>query len=58
MACFDLAGPSALLLLLRQGWWSTVIVRSVLLSFVTSVNSVTHECGNRRRPNMVDIGKG
>jgi len=31
---------------------------TVILSFRPSVNRITNECGNRRRPNMADIGKG
>jgi len=39
--------------LLRQGWRSYVIVRSVVLS----VSRITHERGNERRPNMVGTGQ-
>jgi len=31
---------------------------SVTRSFVLSVNWITHDRGNGRRPNMVDMGKG
>jgi len=33
-------------------------VGGVMLSFVLSVTSVTYNCRNGRRPNMVGMGKG
>jgi len=33
-------------------------VLSVSLSVVLSVSSITHELGNGRRPNIVDMGRG
>ena len=45
-------------LLPRQDWRGYAIVRSVILSFVLSLSSVTHDRGNGRRPNVVGTGKG
>ena len=39
-------------------WRSCVIIRSVILSVWVSVRRITYERVNRRRPNMVDMGKG
>jgi len=48
--------------LFRQGWWSYVVARfiilSVICSVIQSVNRITHKRDNGRQPNMVGMGKG